>query len=769
MHRIDLNQPFCLNEIKIDPIGNRVICPKRVSSVPHKLIELLQYFAARPGIVVSNEELGKKIWDGFVSEGTRYSQIANLRKILGDDPNQPRFIKTIPRRGYMLIAEVRSEQRGRVDIMPPAHRKSRKIILLVSAVLCLIASFYFTFYYLATTRPSFNVSKHNEFGALLFYPRGTVALEVVGDPAGNSKGKAMLALGDVIAAFHINRENINLIHIEKNPSEYFYGKLLNHYQDVSPLYRLIRIELGKEGDNQLSISIFRATDKKLLFNEKMNFESSESVSAGDILDLDKFIVRILVDSETVSNVNPVQTQRKAVLTGLQEVLLEGDINPLGFPEIFKSVETLARLCDENPDVPLLGYLLFMYYEKIVYAKSWNLNLSRINYLVGKQVSESLKKFPDDSFGLATYALLKCNENQQSCRTSLVDFLKRSSNQSHAYVLITQTYGSGDTIPIELARFLYRLQPFRYNGLAFHYYFEASIEACRFSEAMAVVGSAKFWVHTDYWGLFVRDKTRPDNLRYFQRWYVNDILGRLGGIERAASTPYYPEYIAFSFLNADRPDLADYWAGLGVRNGADKMLEIEIQTLGKFWDGLWNEEEWFNISTIARDHRTEISSLYKMRLAYIDQQANLTLYALDYYRELVPELFQADPDVNSDNIRFAVYLLELFKGTGELEKHINLLYATRKYIAALGDSFERSAYFGLSDVQFYALNNDAQTAMHLLGIAIKEQHWLPSAYWLWPPISNDPFLHNLYRLPEFKELSDMQREYLAQYCFEKGCL
>lgn len=57
--------------------------------------------------VVTKEELIKWVWpDSFVSEDSLTHTISAVRRALGDDPAQPRFINTIARRGYRFVAPV---------------------------------------------------------------------------------------------------------------------------------------------------------------------------------------------------------------------------------------------------------------------------------------------------------------------------------------------------------------------------------------------------------------------------------------------------------------------------------------------------------------------------------------------------------------------------------------------------------------------------------------------------------------------------------------
>lgn len=72
-----------------------------------RVMDVLVFLAAEPGAVVSKEELLEAVWGGaYVEEGVLAQAIHSLRKALGDDARQPRFIQTIPKRGYQLVASV---------------------------------------------------------------------------------------------------------------------------------------------------------------------------------------------------------------------------------------------------------------------------------------------------------------------------------------------------------------------------------------------------------------------------------------------------------------------------------------------------------------------------------------------------------------------------------------------------------------------------------------------------------------------------------------
>jgi cholera toxin transcriptional activator len=85
------------------------IARPRVQGQP---LEVLLHLLSRPGEVVSREELRAQLWpaDTFVDYDHSLNAAVNkLRDALNDSAENPRFIQTIPRRGYRFIASVRVE------------------------------------------------------------------------------------------------------------------------------------------------------------------------------------------------------------------------------------------------------------------------------------------------------------------------------------------------------------------------------------------------------------------------------------------------------------------------------------------------------------------------------------------------------------------------------------------------------------------------------------------------------------------------------------
>jgi DNA-binding winged helix-turn-helix (wHTH) protein/TolB-like protein len=96
----------------VEPALNQLSAAGRAVKVEPKAMAVLVYLADRPGKVVSREALLAAVWPGVVVSDDSLTQVViKLRKALGDAPEIPAYIQTIPKGGYRLVAPVvRSEQ-----------------------------------------------------------------------------------------------------------------------------------------------------------------------------------------------------------------------------------------------------------------------------------------------------------------------------------------------------------------------------------------------------------------------------------------------------------------------------------------------------------------------------------------------------------------------------------------------------------------------------------------------------------------------------------
>ena len=96
---------------------------KRVTITP-KALETLLVLVQNGGRLVNKEDLIKAVWaDTFVEEANLARNIWTLRKVLGDDDTNHRYIETVPKRGYRFIAPVTEVPIENADFL--FHRRVR--------------------------------------------------------------------------------------------------------------------------------------------------------------------------------------------------------------------------------------------------------------------------------------------------------------------------------------------------------------------------------------------------------------------------------------------------------------------------------------------------------------------------------------------------------------------------------------------------------------------------------------------------------------------
>ena len=92
---------------RFDPARLRLSREGRRIHVSRRALEVLAILLRRPGSVVPREELFAEVWRGaFVEDASLTQAIFVLRKTLGDDSTDPRFIATVAGRGYAFVGPV---------------------------------------------------------------------------------------------------------------------------------------------------------------------------------------------------------------------------------------------------------------------------------------------------------------------------------------------------------------------------------------------------------------------------------------------------------------------------------------------------------------------------------------------------------------------------------------------------------------------------------------------------------------------------------------
>jgi tetratricopeptide (TPR) repeat protein/DNA-binding winged helix-turn-helix (wHTH) protein len=99
---------YRFDDIELDTMRS---CLRRGGQEIHlraKTFQILVYLVANRERVISKEELLEQFWkDTAISEDVLAHSIAELRRALGDNSKEPLYLKTVPKRGYRFVGEVR--------------------------------------------------------------------------------------------------------------------------------------------------------------------------------------------------------------------------------------------------------------------------------------------------------------------------------------------------------------------------------------------------------------------------------------------------------------------------------------------------------------------------------------------------------------------------------------------------------------------------------------------------------------------------------------
>jgi DNA-binding winged helix-turn-helix (wHTH) protein/Tfp pilus assembly protein PilF len=98
---------FLVGEWQVAPPLNLLVRGDEQVRLEPRVMDVLVHLAERANGVVSKEELIEHVWKGrHVADDALSVAIYSLRKSLGDDARRPRYVETVSRRGYRLIAPV---------------------------------------------------------------------------------------------------------------------------------------------------------------------------------------------------------------------------------------------------------------------------------------------------------------------------------------------------------------------------------------------------------------------------------------------------------------------------------------------------------------------------------------------------------------------------------------------------------------------------------------------------------------------------------------
>ncbi len=116
-----LKAGFDLGDWQVTPLEGRLTGPDGERHLRPRVMDVLLVLADNAGTVVERETLVRAVWgERAVTDEPLTRAIADLRQALGDRRGKPEYVETIPKRGYRLVAPVRTAEKS-TDAGSPEH------------------------------------------------------------------------------------------------------------------------------------------------------------------------------------------------------------------------------------------------------------------------------------------------------------------------------------------------------------------------------------------------------------------------------------------------------------------------------------------------------------------------------------------------------------------------------------------------------------------------------------------------------------------------
>jgi DNA-binding winged helix-turn-helix (wHTH) protein len=95
---------YRFDDFHLDAGNRRLLRNGKPVALNSKYFDVLLLLVSRNGQLVEKHRIFDEVWDGvFVTDAALTQCIKDIRRQLGDDASSPRYIKTVPKHGYVFI------------------------------------------------------------------------------------------------------------------------------------------------------------------------------------------------------------------------------------------------------------------------------------------------------------------------------------------------------------------------------------------------------------------------------------------------------------------------------------------------------------------------------------------------------------------------------------------------------------------------------------------------------------------------------------------
>ena len=771
--------PYFIDDMEIIPIDDVVMRHGEVIKVPTRAIQALAYFIAHAGEVVTYDQINNAIWSGKFSENAFYQLIALLRKTLGDNSKQPKYIKTIAKQGYVFIGSDRVKLPVVTSSAVDQGHKSRhwpvpKAVLISVVVVAALLVMFKAFWFSADKDPQdvlYALVDH------LQLPKSTVIVERLEVFAsGEADRKKLQAVNNglvLLSQYHLSFTTGQ--HVAVTPKfansalgvgESFYKKLQTHYSDSGGISYILRPQVALGVNDKWHFSLVQVSvetqDERLVFE----FTSApEDISAAIV----RFETQLLNQLQQLS----LLTDKGAPLfdqpIGVEE-WLEAAENSFLFKNTRQGLERIIRLSqkaiDANPKNLLAYSMLWTEMTKLISVHN-DLDLDAAFQLLDSTIVKAGKVDSDYYWTALISACRYCwLGDQAACARYYFKALELHPGDPVLLHRIYWSIADRPDLQLPLAKHNYSLNPFDHDAFA-NYRF-ALIGASDFHSLANLVDYHSEWSDSKNWFVQVQSQTTMDLLQRQADDYRGDTFVNINGQLLDVPLEVLPSrYSGYAMLNANRPDLARFWLQNGMERDLPYFDLSVIELLADIWQGQWQPLQWQIARAGVMERRQYQNTLDKLTIAYFDRQTGWLPKSADMLLDLYPALLDKDAVIDEGNLRFFVYYSDIQKRLGNYKYANDTTRKIKVYLQQHPAKQPRGIDFGIADIEFYALNYNHDKALELLEEAVYRQGWLPNALWLWPPLERNQFLSSLHNNARFNAMVEYIHSKLAPLCLD-GC-
>ena len=775
--------PYFIDDMQVIPIDDVVIRHGEEIKVPTRAIQALAYFITHAGEVVTYEQINNAIWSGKFSENAFYQLIALLRKTLGDNSKQPKYIKTIAKQGYVFIGSdsvkpnLSTASEDEVSQCENQFKWQWQVPVTVLLVVVMLAA---TVALLKTTWFSAEEDPDAALYALVDHlqlPQSTVIVERLEVHKGSETNRTRLQAVNnglvLLSQYHLSFTSGQ--HVAVTPKfensalgvgDSFYKKLQAHYSDTGGISYILRpqVALGDSGEWLFSLIQISAETQE----QRLVFEFSSAPE--DIPEaIVRFEAQLLDQLRQLSLLTDKSTPLFDLPIGVEEWLGAAE-NSFLFKNTREGLERIIRLTqsaiDANPKNLLAYAMLWTEMTKLISTQN-DLDLDAAFQLLDSSIIKAEKVDPDYYWTALISACRYCWLGDQAACAS--HYFKALELHPGDPILLHRIYWSVADRPdlqLPLAKHNYALNPFDHD--AFANYRLALIGTGDFHALAELVDYHSEWSDSKNWFVQVQSQTTMDLLQRQADDYRSDNFVDINGQLLDVPLEVLPSrYSGYAMLNANRPDLARFW----LQNGMERELLYfdlsVIELLADIWQGQWQPQKWQIARAGVMERRQYQNTLDKLIIAYLDRQTGWLIKSAEMLMDLYPALANEEAVIDEGNLRFFVYYSDIQKRLGNYKYANETTRKIKLYLQQRPAQQRRGIDFGIADIEFYALNYNHDKALDLLEEAVYRQGWLPNALWLWPPLERNQFLNSLHNNARFNAMVEYIHRKLESLCLD-GC-